>query len=168
MTFEQNSDLERHIEEEHEKNRKYECYKCGKTFALRWRLGKHQESHGSSKNKKCHYFNNNKVCPFEEIGCMFAHIVSDMCMFGQKCSHKLCMNHLILQVIHIMNKISNIEAQEKESNKCDLKASKDSDAKNDPDKEQRFYCDVCLFSSPIHQELKDHISHRGHKEKVKV
>ena len=51
-TFGQNSDLERHIKEEHEPNGKYECDKCDKTFVLRWRLGKHQESHASSKTKK--------------------------------------------------------------------------------------------------------------------
>ena len=178
-TFEQNSDLERHIEEEHEKNRKYECDKCGKTFALRWRLGKHQESHASSKNKKCHYFNNNKVCPFEEIGCMFAHIVSDMCMYGQKCSHKLCSyqhepcnstsdkNYEHDEKENDATKITNIEAQEKESNKSDLKASKDSDAKNHLDKEQKFDCDVCLYRSSIQQELKDHMSNRGHNKEHK-
>ena len=33
--------------EDHEPIGKYECDQCGKTFALRLRLGKHQESHES-------------------------------------------------------------------------------------------------------------------------
>ena len=90
QTFEQNCDLEVHIKADHEPSGKYKCDTCGKSFALRWRLGKHQESHTSSNNKKCHYFNNNKVCPFEEIGCMFAHALSETCIFGSACSQKLC------------------------------------------------------------------------------
>ena len=74
----------------HKPNGKYKCETCGKTFALRWRLKKHQESHASLKARKCHYFNNEKVCPFEEIGCMFDHTLSKMCSYGQGCSHKLC------------------------------------------------------------------------------
>ena len=79
---------------------------------------------------------------------MFAHIVSDMCMFGQKCSHKLCSyehepsnstsdkHYEHDEKENDATKITNNEAQEKESNKCDLKVSKDSDAKNHPNKEQ--------------------------------
>ena len=38
----------------------------------------------------CHYFNNNKVCPFNDIGCMFKHSESDKCRFGENCQFKLC------------------------------------------------------------------------------
>jgi hypothetical protein len=88
--FERNSELEVHIKEKHELNGRYECDKCDKTFALRWRLGKHKEGHASLKNKTCHYFNNKKVCPFEAIGCMFDHVMSEMCIYGKKCTQKLC------------------------------------------------------------------------------
>ena len=110
---------------------------------------------------------------------MFAHIVSDMCMYGQKCSHKLCSyqhepcnstsdkNYEHNEKENDATKITNIEAQEKESNKSDLKASKDSDAKNHLDKEQKFDCDVCLYRSSIQQELKDHMSNRGHNKEQK-
>ena len=53
-TFEKNSDLDRHIKDDHEPYGKYECYQCGKTFALRWRRVKHQESHEILNTKKCH------------------------------------------------------------------------------------------------------------------
>ena len=88
--FERNSDLEVHIKENHEANRKSECEICGKTFALRWRLRKHLSIHTSLTIKKCHYFNNKKSCPFEEIGCMFEHILSETCTYGKSCSNKLC------------------------------------------------------------------------------
>ena len=39
---------------------------------------------------KCHYFNNNLTCPIEEMGCMFAHKMSDMCKFDKTCTGNLC------------------------------------------------------------------------------
>jgi hypothetical protein len=30
------------------------------------------------------------TCPFEEMGCMFAHETSDMCKFDKKCTRNLC------------------------------------------------------------------------------
>ena len=53
-------------------------------------MQKHQESHRDSERKKCHYFNNQKTCPFDEIGCMFAHETSEMCRFNKICNNKLC------------------------------------------------------------------------------
>ena len=52
---------------------------------------KHAQIHASRTDvKRCHYFNNNKQCPYEEIGCMFAHVASDICKFGESCSNNLC------------------------------------------------------------------------------
>ena len=39
--------------------------------------------------KRCHFFNNQKVCPFEEIGCKFLHLQSSPCRFTE-CQNKLC------------------------------------------------------------------------------
>ena len=38
----------------------------------------------------CHYYNNMKVCPFEEIGCMFRHAKSNKCWVKEFCKNKLC------------------------------------------------------------------------------
>ena len=57
---------------------------------LKWRLNKHQDMHSNSITKKCHYFNNDKPCPYEKIGCMFNHVVSEKCIFGKKCLNNLC------------------------------------------------------------------------------
>ena len=40
--------------------------------------------------KKCHYFNNKKTCPFEQIGCMFDHTPEGECQNGEVCKIKLC------------------------------------------------------------------------------
>ena len=40
--------------------------------------------------KKCHYYNNNLICPFNEMGCMFLHEDSVMCKFDEQCTKNLC------------------------------------------------------------------------------
>ena len=71
--FKKRSDLETHISSHHESSEKYECKQCDTKFVLKWRLNKHQKIHEKQKNVKCHYFNNGKACPFEDLGCMFEH-----------------------------------------------------------------------------------------------
>ena len=87
--FHKNCDLESHLNKDH-KPQKFECEKCDKTFVLKWRLIKHQRIHNSPKIKKCHYFNNQKTCPFEQIGCMFLHLPAGECRNRESCTNKLC------------------------------------------------------------------------------
>ena len=83
-------ELELHIKRQHQTEKDYECELCDKRFVLKWRMLKHQESHRDPRQKKCHYFNNRKTCPFDELGCMFAHETSEMCKFDNICCNKLC------------------------------------------------------------------------------
>ena len=89
-TFDENIKLERHISLHHESTEKFDCNECGKSFVLKWRLTKHKENHANLDVKKCHYFNNSKDCPFEKMGCMFAHSPSVKCFHGKNCNNKLC------------------------------------------------------------------------------
>ena len=88
--FTKSSDLELHIKQTHNPETIFSCEDCDKTFIFKFRLRKHQESHRSKDTKNCHYFNNKKHCPFEEIGCMFAHVLSEFCFFDKKCKNELC------------------------------------------------------------------------------
>ena len=45
---------------------------CGKTFYLKWRLGKHASIH-EGLTKLCKYFKIGNSCPFIQLGCMFEH-----------------------------------------------------------------------------------------------
>ena len=65
------------------------CNICEKHFYVNWRLKKHIASHNES-NKFCHYFNNDKVCPFEEVGCKYKHAISENCKYDKNCRFKLC------------------------------------------------------------------------------
>ena len=50
----------------------FKCDLCEKKFYSNWRMKKHKATHNELK-KFCHYFNNAKICPYEEVGCKFNH-----------------------------------------------------------------------------------------------
>ena len=81
-------ELELHIKNTHEEQT-FKCKMCDKIFVMKWRLKKHEEGH-KTPTKMCHYYNNNKTCPYEAVGCMFRHEKSLNCQFGDKCKFKLC------------------------------------------------------------------------------
>ena len=87
-TFQQAYKLELHLKN-HEIET-YQCDMCEKTFHLEWRLKKHRNAHNLVNVKFCHYFNNRKQCPYEEIGCMFKHLKAEFCRFKNYCQNKLC------------------------------------------------------------------------------
>ena len=56
----------------------------------KWRFKKHLQQHESQNWKYCHFFNNNKFCRFEEIGCMYEHEVAPSCGNQSNCRVNLC------------------------------------------------------------------------------
>ena len=91
--FSQNCDLELHLQSEHNTEKKFKCDKCEMRFVLKWRLQKHagiHEEKNISNMKYCHYFNNNRKCPFETLGCMFKHENTPQCRYIGKCYKDLC------------------------------------------------------------------------------
>ena len=85
-TFCKNNELELHLQS-HSQAEKFKCSICGKSFVLKWRLEKHKNVH--TTNKFCHYFNNQKFCPYEAIGCKFKHERAPICKFSN-CLNTLC------------------------------------------------------------------------------
>ena len=73
-----------------QQEKKFKCDQCSKTFYLEWRLKKHMKGHLRTSTRKCHFFNNNKLCPFDEYGCKFEHVVSEECLLGTRCQMKMC------------------------------------------------------------------------------
>ena len=81
-TFSQKCDLELHLQYEHYTEKKFKCDKCEMRFVLKWILQKHvgiHEEKNISNMKCCHYFNNDKKCPFETLGNMFKHESTPQC-----------------------------------------------------------------------------------------
>ena len=74
--------------------------------------------------KYCHYFNNDKRCPFSEIGCKFKHEISHECFHGKECAFSLCQyrhKSLISKAEELANTMDNeivtvIENAEKSKN----------------------------------------------------
>ena len=66
------------------------CDHCDKTFKYEEIKQKHISI--SHKNIKiyCHYFNNSSQCPFAEE-CVFLHMVSPVCRYGDMCVRDKCM-----------------------------------------------------------------------------
>ena len=89
-SFHRFADLENHIKSDHEKHQEFKCDMCGKCFVLNWRLSKHMRLHTDENVRHCYYFNNDKECPFEALGCKFLHAEAKSCHFGQNCKRKLC------------------------------------------------------------------------------
>ena len=90
VSFTRIFELEKHLGQHHKSLPRFKCDTCGKEFLLKWRLEKHQDNHMDPERKKCHYFNNNKKCPYEELGCMFVHEKSEKCKFDDICANRLC------------------------------------------------------------------------------
>ena len=85
-----NRQLEIHMED-HSQDKKFKCEVCDKAFHLKWRLVKHKSMHGQEGSiRKCHYFNNGKICPFEASGYKFLHKESMLCQFQSQCNHDKC------------------------------------------------------------------------------
>ena len=96
----------------HNKVKPFKCEMCGKDFYFKWRMEKHKSDH-SQLRKCCHYYNNNKACPYEEVGCRFEHKDSIRCIFDRTCYFKLC------QYKHSENIVNNDEYQNKNEEEKD-------------------------------------------------
>ena len=103
-TFDETYKLEQHLKKHESKG--FRCEHCEKMFHLEWRFNKHIKSHSVKSTRKCHYFNNDKICPYEEIGCMFLHETSvkydNLYMVNQSYLKMLMMKILIMEMILLM------------------------------------------------------------------
>ena len=88
--FSKTAELEKDLREVHKAEKNYKCINCDSSFILKWRLKKHMKMHDQEKIKTCHYFNNNKKCPYVEIGCKFLHKTATYCKYSDKCKFELC------------------------------------------------------------------------------
>ena len=128
-TFEEHWKFEKHLKE-HGKSKEFKCESCDGTFYTEWRLKMHTKSHEDGDIKFCHYFNNFKVCPYEELGCMFKHAESMNCKYRDRCNNRLC------QFRHQ----NSFEVKRKW--KCD---------------EQNWENESCEFQTEVELRLKNHI-----------
>ena len=87
-TFTESWKMEEHLEH-HGNERPFKCSICEKGFYMKWRMEKHISDHRADI-KFCHYFNSDKPCPYDKVGCRFKHETAPECRFNLKCTFKLC------------------------------------------------------------------------------
>ena len=150
--FYQNCQLEKHVVDEHQKEKEHSCEVCGKKFFLLWRLKKHKHIHDEVHNF-CHYFNNEKVCPFKEIGCKFVHKFSGMCKF-EICTNQLCQYQHGEKNSEVHNdedlmEMSENDGEEIEENQCHLCMEKfpcnDSLFEHFENTHKQFYAEIMML-----------------------
>ena len=86
---------------------------------------KHGEMHTETK-KCCHFFNNDKTCPYEAIGCMFHHSQAGACK-QSICTNNLCQFEHPKEVIEeegAQNVIEEMSEEDMGENDCHLCSAK--------------------------------------------
>ena len=106
--------------EAHKKNhKKFECDQCSKVFKFKETREKHIKIAHENVKLFCHYFNNDKVCPYKEE-CIFLHEDSNACRYGLSCERNNCM----------FKQCTNEEIADSENEK-DVENGKDVEVEND-------------------------------------
>ena len=85
--FKEECKLNEHVDRIHTK---YPCDDCDKIFKFEGLLEKHIAVAHEDIELFCHYYNNDKECPFDDQ-CIFVHEESKDCKFGKACERILCM-----------------------------------------------------------------------------
>jgi hypothetical protein len=84
------------------------------------------------------------MCPFEELGCKFLHVLAKNCKFGQRCSKRLCpLRHFEKEVNTIHD--TEIDMDEEQCNTIDADSVVDdyeSFVTSTPQK-TKYQCDEC-------------------------
>ena len=117
--FDKRCKLENHLKD-HNTIKEFKCDECGYECFLKWRLHQHIKGHKEGYRKFCHYFNNDKSCPFVSIGCKFKHENSGKCTFGKDCKNLLCQyNHDDSQYAEERSKLKENQAIKEASGESD-------------------------------------------------
>ena len=158
-------ELEHHLKK-HSEVRTYQCERCEKKFCMKWRLNKHQEAHDKTDVKFCHYFNNKKVCPYDDIGCMFKHERSKACKFKQSCRNKLCQFQHFSEAseeVYITKDNSSTDSENALANEIEI-TKYDNIAQNSNNDEENYSdsepeeCDTCDRIFKNNDDLNEHHS----------
>ena len=148
--------LEKHMKT-HNDIKLFKCDQCDATFLLEWRLKKHKESHQYLNPKFCHYFNNYKECPYEEIGCMFKHQKSPACFFQEKCRNNLCQfRHELMNCDYTSSEKHKIKTHKETSHG---QSSDESENDNDKAKMTKNAANKCEACEEQFDDIDDLISH---------
>ena len=86
----------------------------------------------------CHYFNNDKKCPFEVLGCKFLHSKAKVCKEGHNCQRRLCPLRHLEEEEHAKSNYateSNVEDKDISEDTCNFVTS--------TQVKRKFNCEEC-------------------------
>jgi hypothetical protein len=124
----------------HAAKKDHKCETCGQTFYMKWRLQKHMKQHELTNVKYCHFFNNNKFCRFQELGCMFKHD------HAPRCKREVCRSKMF-QFKHEFFQENPSETTANNKFVTDL---------SDMEKQRVYPCDKCSFVSKTEAYIEVH------------
>ena len=79
------------------KHKRYQCDRCDQSFEYQDILRKHKLVSHENTKLYCHFYNNEKTCPYDER-CIFLHEDSTFCKYDPNCERDFCMfKHRITQ-----------------------------------------------------------------------
>ena len=125
----------------------------------------------------CHYFNNHKPCPYDEIGCMYSHEQSEACRFQKLCKNKLCQfqhssDNSVQDVINVHTEYSDIDNESRDSQNFETadqgkKLTETNESNDDLDlsnQTKRKSCKICFRWLKDDDDVKSHMLNE-HKTK---
>ena len=98
------------------KHKSFQCDKCSKIFKFNETREKHMQIVHENVKLYCHYFNNDKVCPYKEEF-IFLHEDSDYCRYELSCERKLCMFKHCVNGENADDESDNVEKNEENEKK---------------------------------------------------
>lgn len=154
------------------KHKRYQCDKCENCYEYLDILKKHKLVSHENTKLYCHFYNNEKTCPYDER-CIFLHKDSKFCKYDTYCERDLCMfkhgkvpienenidpNDICDEVIDIIEIESETEeARENEkSEMCENDSDKTFHNPSQEDNTLKFKCNKCDFESATKPDLVKH------------
>ena len=166
-------------------HKSFRCDQCDKSFQYEETKGKHvTAAHGNVK-LYCHFFNNNKECPYNE-NCIFIHQDSQLCKYNGMCERPCCMYKHGMAGSEV--DVGSKDDKELEVKVDDLDEGEDKNGENSDDNDDEvddldegednsdsdgdesgdedenaekiekiwFQCDVCEYKAPTSRQVTNH------------
>ena len=158
--FDENWKLNAHMK----KHREHPCQFCEKSFKFKDILEKHVKITHESYKLYCHFYNNEKECPFKE-DCIFLHEDSSQCRYEKLCERTYCMHKHEIGETEADSKHEDEEEQEEtveiehKCEECNFVATDDFSLQLHNERKHTgfFECVFCEYTADDEQDLNMHL-----------
>ena len=144
------------------RHRENSCPHCERTFRYEDILEKHIKIAHEGTKLYCHFFNNEKICPFEQ-DCIFLHEHSTQCIYEKLCERNNCMYKHSSNEKHDSEKHDDKQYENEDMKvtceNCDFVAADDLSLEVHYQREHSGYfeCAFCEYSAKDEEGLNTHL-----------